>query len=423
MRRFHVHALAGRRAGPARPGAVPPESAALRRAGRRTPWPITYRRPMTAMHRLAAFVAALGCAAVAATPAAATSTQDEIVGGFDAPASSWPSIAYLEGSYHDDEGTEHVFACTGSVVAPRWIVTAGHCTLGDGSQPPERMTATLGVSDYNDPAGERIAVDRFVPYPSYDTGTEIGDIGLLHLASATSRPVIPLATTSGDSAGDYSSPANVPNAAGWGAIDEDGTQFTTQLQQAYLEVRSKADCSALIDTFDAATQTCAGTSGSTGACHGDSGGPLVEMDSATGAPVLWGLTAYGPQVTAGLAPCSVDLPTVFTWIPAYTNFIQSTIADDADASSASAPAAAPAAATPAAQPVTRTRTAACKDAHAAMRAARKRERAALRRLRAARHHRTGTTGQRHMRRARHRYRAARDSRRRLERTAARRCRA
>jgi secreted trypsin-like serine protease len=380
---------------------------------------------MIVMRTLGVLAAALSCAAATAVPAVAAESK-RIVGGSPAPAGAWPSIAYLRGDYHDGNGDAQGSACTGSVVAPQWIVTAAHCTMGEQGEVPAHMEATLGVTDPNDPAGESIAVDRFVPDPSYDSEAVRNDVGLVHLAQPTSRPPMPLATTAGVAAGLYSSPAGVPNAAGWGAVDEDGTQIPSQLQQAYLEVRPSDECKSLISGFDPATQTCAGTKGSTTACFGDSGGPLTE--TASGAPVLWGITSYGPETDADDPACSVDEPTVYTWVPAYTDFIQSTIArPPSESGTAPAPDTAPAhAATGSTQAAARAATPACKKARAIVTAARGHERTAQRRLRGARRagrrHRAGTVARRRTRRALRRYRAARAHRRRAAATAARRCR-
>jgi secreted trypsin-like serine protease len=261
-----------------------------------------------------------------AAPAAAAVHTPLIVGGTAAPAGAWPSIAFLSGRFDDADGNHHVYHCTGSVVAPAWIVTAAHCAFGNPGKPPDSMDATLGVSDYTDPSRQVIAVDRFVPNPSYDPDHDVNDIALVHLKQAISVPPMRLATSSESAAGHYTTDPAVPNAAGWGAIDEDGSTFTTDLQHAYLQIHSASDCDELIPGFDNATQTCAGTTDRAGACFGDSGGPLVKLDAAAHEPVLWGVTSSRPEFDDGTAPCSPSVPAQFTWIPAFADFIHDTLA-------------------------------------------------------------------------------------------------
>jgi secreted trypsin-like serine protease len=333
---------------------------------------------------LAVLAAALALAPAA--PAAAAGHTPLIVGGTAAPAGAWPSIAFLSGRFDDPDGNHHVFHCTGSLIAPTWIVTAAHCTFGNPGHPPDSMDATLGVTDYTDPSGQVIAVDRFVPDPAYDSKHDLNDIALVHLKRPTSLPAMRLATNDQSAAGRYVSDPTVPNAAGWGAIDQDGTTFTTDLQQAYLQIHSTADCDQLIPGFDDATQTCAGTIDRTGVCFGDSGGPLVKLDAATRQPVLWGVTSSRPEFDDGTAPCSPSVPAQFTWVPAFADFIGNTLTatpnpaatDDANNRAVS-------------EPITRS---GCRRARTALARAHKAERTALRRLRAARGH--------HMRPAQHR---------------------
>jgi secreted trypsin-like serine protease len=337
-------------------------------------------------------------AALTLVPVASATAADKaplIVGGTAAAAGAWPSIALLEGRFNDGSGgQDHVFHCTGSVVAPQWIVTAGHCAFGNPGQPPNSMNAILGVTDYADSARQVVAVDRFVPDPAFDPGREVNDVALLHLQQPTSVPAMRIATSDESAAGRYVSDPGVPNAAGWGATDEAGTQFTTVLQEAYLEIRSAADCGALIPSFDSGTQACAGTAGRTTACFGDSGGPLVMFDATTHEPVLWGVTSYRPEPDGNTAACSLAVPTVFSWLPAFADFTNSTIAGASTAAADLAPAPASdrsqdAGRENSSEPAPRApveRPARCRRARTALAAARKREDTLLRRLHAASHH-------------------------------------
>jgi secreted trypsin-like serine protease len=293
--------------------------------------------------KLAALTATVLCAHVAV---AAAREAPLLVGGSSAPAQTWPSIAFLEGRYTDPGGGKHVFHCTGSVVAPSWVITAGHCSVGNPGQPPDSMDAVLGVTDYTDPHGQKLAVDRFVTDPSYDADHVRNDVALLHLSQPTSAPAMRLATTAESDAGDYRSQDGVPNAAGWGATDEAGTQFSPELQQAYLQIHSPDECGRQLAGFDPSTQTCAGTAGQATACFGDSGGPLVETDASSGQAVLWGITSFRPTPADGSAPCSKATPAVYTWIPAFADFIQSTLSGPAPAAPAVAAPAQPAVAPP-----------------------------------------------------------------------------
>jgi secreted trypsin-like serine protease len=260
----------------------------------------------------------LGVATADAKPPAQATAS--IVGGHTADIADWPSIAFLLAGWDaDGDGRiESAAACTGTVIAPSWIVSAAHCAYRPDDRPIDAMVTLTGVADVNATGGQSIAADGLVVEPRWNPLTLTGDVLLIHLASRSSRPPMRVAVPGGR----YVSWPGVPNAAGWGTIDEDSTIGTDVLQEAYFALRDNASCVTFAADFDRSTQTCAGTPRTAGACHGDSGGPLIVWDRTTGAPALWGLTSYGPQPDLGMRPCQLDAPAVYSWVPAFASFLR-----------------------------------------------------------------------------------------------------
>jgi hypothetical protein len=52
---------------------------------------------------------------------------------------------------------------------------------------------------------------------------------------------------------------------------------------------------------------------------------VLVFDEATDAPVLFGLTSYGPQIALGLNVCALKAPAVFSWVPAFSKLISDTL--------------------------------------------------------------------------------------------------
>jgi hypothetical protein len=256
--------------------------------------------------------------AAGASPKATTS----IVGGQNATIAEWPSIAFLLSAWDEDGDGEMdgSAGCTGTVIAPQWILTAAHCAFRPDGQGVDAMLSVTGAADYENEVGEVLPADRVVVHPNWDEQQLIGDMLLLHLPEASSRPAMPLALGGVT----YGLDPTVPNAAGWGLTDEAATQSTTLLQDAFVAVQDDAVCADFDPTYDPNTQTCAGTPNVAGVCRGDSGGPLTVLDQA-GVPHLWGVTSYGTQLMHGLPPCSRQAPAVFSWVPAFSTWIEQTM--------------------------------------------------------------------------------------------------
>ena len=266
--------------------------------------------------------ALLACAllgAFAGLPAGAASAATRIIAGSAVTAGAWPSIARVEANYVVD-GTNFVSRCAGTVINPRWVVTAGHCTY-DGTTPlaPSALTAMTGRSDLTrSDLGQTIAVDAIVRHPDHDLDLLGSDIALLRLETPTVAAPMRVATPQGS--GDYSSPAGVANVAGWGWTQGASGPGSTTLNEAHMSLRTARECLGLLapyNEYDPATMVCAGgPAGQPTTCNGDSGGPLVQFtDTGDGPqPVLVGITSWG-------SPGCANGVTAFTRVAAFADFL------------------------------------------------------------------------------------------------------
>jgi secreted trypsin-like serine protease len=220
----------------------------------------------------------------AALLGAAAAPSSAVVGGNNASPGEYPSVAEI---------TFGPFLCTGTLITPNWVLSAGHCSSVTGaavatpaSWPPQLINVRIGGVTQSD--GEQRTVSRVVMHPDYLL-TSGYDISLLQLSSTST-----MAPTQVAGAGERSiwTAGTLETIVGWGATEEGG-DLPDNLQEARVPITTDSYCAGAYSDFDAATMVCAGfPEGGVDTCQGDSGGPMFGR-SSTGALRVVGTTSFG----------------------------------------------------------------------------------------------------------------------------------
>jgi secreted trypsin-like serine protease len=249
--------------------------------------------------------------AVAGPAAASPGATASIVGGTTALSEEWPWAAFILAADKKGEG----FSCSGTVIAPNLVLTAGHCVedIETGKKTPaDQYVVVTGSSDIRDEALRQVSkVSRTIIYPTFNRFKVHGDAGLLVLATPTTVPAVTLA---GPTDAALFAPNTPTYIAGWGLS---GTlrklKRTPVLRRGATFVQERLYCRdharAYYPFFNYSSQLCTITPPgfSIGTCHGDSGGPALAFRE-DGTPVQIGITSLGA------ADCDTHLPDIFTRI-------------------------------------------------------------------------------------------------------------
>jgi uncharacterized protein (TIGR03382 family) len=221
-----------------------------------------------------------------------------VTGGRDADPGEFPDVA---GIIFRDGYVE----CTGVLVAPDVVLTAGHCAEGIRS-------VLLGSSDWNSDEGETIGVTDIYEYPDSWNTYDVTALVLAHPSTVPPRVI----------ANDCIEEDIVDGApvetVGFGAIDAAGNRYISRLQVGETVI-TDADCShtdwGCNPSVTPNGEIGAGENG-VDACYGDSGGPLL-LPTARGTYVV-GIVSRGWDFAMECGDGGVwvrpDAPTQFDWI-------------------------------------------------------------------------------------------------------------
>lgn len=220
-------------------------------------------------------------------------------------------------------GADYFQFCGGSIVAPRWIVTAAHCI--DGSYEMAYLPYLFVAAGQSNKAGleydDFVKVERVIKNRTYNRRTFTNDIALLYLSepldlSLPSQESIALPRSVGPS---WPESGTVAFLTGWGAAFDDGYYSPDDLQAAEVKILAgvRAPCGSWGRYFKASTMVCVGAEPPApvvGACFGDSGGPLVINVASVW--TLAGVASWGSESCRNSA-----YPSVYARVTSYVSWI------------------------------------------------------------------------------------------------------
>jgi len=243
-----------------------------------------------------------------------------IIGGEEASPGAYPWIAALVNA---DQDAYYGQFCAGTLIHPRWVVTAAHCVKRRCSEVDEdvkEIDVMLGVHDLENDIGERVKVKRIVSHPSYDYYSHNFDIALLELEKDVSYAALPLVDKNADLDGKDAI------IIGWGSIQPCRYDPPAALQQVSVPIVSNYKCNEAYNTVCnpflykypiTEYMMCAGYGDEEkDSCYGDSGGPIMIKEGDT-----WKLAGI---VSWGEGCAQPGLYGVYARISKFVDFINET---------------------------------------------------------------------------------------------------
>ncbi|MGN6373720.1 MAG: S1 family peptidase [Solirubrobacteraceae bacterium] len=237
-----------------------------------------------------------------------------VFGGHTAEEESFPWMAYVV----DFREGGLVALCSGAVVAPRLVLTAGHCVeeVKTGQvDDAAGFRVVTGNVDWTSPERQILQVSQTAVYAKFDRHVANDDAGLLVLSEPTSAPAIALAHRPADRS--WLAPGTGALLIGWGQTSFEQEHPTITLRYAETVVQGSRWCKRDAPPFYPRQELCVidPPHETTGICHGDSGSPLV-LDEEGQEEVDLGIASHG------YGRCSTHHPGVYTRVDAIYPWVQ-----------------------------------------------------------------------------------------------------